>query len=376
MKKKLRFGFTLVELLVVIAIIGMLIALLLPAVQAAREAARRMQCANNLKQVGIGVHNFHDTKGGLVPACITRNRASTFVLLLPFVEQTAIYEAMASKMGNFNNTFDQNCWTNTSSSIHMEDSTRNSLFCLGNYRCPTRRSPSANEGIYDSSVTTGDESSRMGPTGDYAIVAYFDYPWADSPPTTPANMPNHWCHTLDPGTGLTPNNQERIERAKGALRTAVPLSGATSWSYWGSRDSFARLLDGTSNTIIIGEKHIASDNRGKCTTATVTDITTGYHQDCAYTHNPLGNWGDGWIVRGFSSAWNNAYGLSRGPDDRINSGPGGAGFGSWHPGICHFLLGDGTVFPINSATPVGSHTNKGTLLKLACIDDGGVLQLD
>jgi len=96
-KKK---GFTLVELLVVIAIIGILIALLLPAVQAAREAARRMACTNNLKQVGLAVQNFHDSTGDL--PCATHNpqfkgknrweRWSYICVLLPFMEQDPLYE--------------------------------------------------------------------------------------------------------------------------------------------------------------------------------------------------------------------------------------------------------------------------------------------
>ncbi len=108
-----RTGFTLVELLVVIAIIGILVALLLPAVQAAREAARRIQCSNKLKQFGIALHNYHDTYKSLPPAWITAIPPNTIMnptnpqlaindwpqwgwgaLILPFIEQRPLYSQL------------------------------------------------------------------------------------------------------------------------------------------------------------------------------------------------------------------------------------------------------------------------------------------
>jgi prepilin-type N-terminal cleavage/methylation domain-containing protein len=107
-----RSGFTLVELLVVIAIIGVLVALLLPAVQAAREASRRSKCSNNLKQIGLAMHNHHDTVGAFPygqfggyannsslpspPALTTRSSITWPIMILPFAEQQPLYEKLAA----------------------------------------------------------------------------------------------------------------------------------------------------------------------------------------------------------------------------------------------------------------------------------------
>ena len=99
---QVRAGFTLVELLVVIAIIGILVALLLPAVQAAREAARRMQCTNNEKQLGLGLQNYHDIYKKLPPRIggnyVLNYSPSGIMRLLPFIEQDPLYQQISGPL--------------------------------------------------------------------------------------------------------------------------------------------------------------------------------------------------------------------------------------------------------------------------------------
>ncbi len=153
---KSRRGFTLIELLVVIAIIAILIALLLPAVQQAREAARRTQCRNNLKQLGLAIHNYHDSNntfptGGFYQGAGNGTGLSWLVAILPFIDQAPLYNSF-----NFN-------------AVAYTDATNLALALkpIPGYQCPSSNKLfSANSGENSGGVATSTAHyyGIMGPT--------------------------------------------------------------------------------------------------------------------------------------------------------------------------------------------------------------------
>ena len=197
-----KHAFTLVELLVVIAIIGVLVALLLPAVQSAREAARRMSCSNNLRQMAVGVHNHHDTLGYLPRAgsdgpnqdccnATVREGWSWAFHLLPFIEQQ--------------NLFDQTDNAIVSSSP------------VKTYYCPTRRAP-AKYGTHaklDYAANAGSQPNQNGKDGAFVRQ------WLAPSSSKPQNLP--------------------VEQTR----------------------RFGDFIDGTSHTILIAEKQMHQSGWGK-----------------------------------------------------------------------------------------------------------------
>jgi type II secretory pathway pseudopilin PulG len=346
----------LVELLVVIAIIGVLIALLLPAVQAAREAARRMQCANHLKQVGLAFHNFHDTRKGIVPIAVNQHKPSTHVLLFPYIEQQAMYDIFVTKRNNFNWELNRDFWGyNTSDANRLTPEERTALFSIPTYRCPTRRAPSAVAGVWDATIagTDGNRGTRSGPCGDFAVVALL-------------SESNSYDNLIEGS-----NTSSDINKVVSAIRPALPPD-----TNWAPRDTFSRFVDGTSNIIIFGEKHIFPGNLGKCTPST-TNSEAGWWQDCWYTHKAKGFYGGPKIAATFGW-WATIFPIRRPNEAETEPIP---NFGSWHPGICQFLFGDCSVQAISITTPVGSGyrsagVNKyGIMMKLADCDDGQAVDL-
>ena len=342
-------AFTLVELLVVIAIIGMLIALLLPAVQAAREAARRMQCTNHLKQIGLAVHNFHDTQDGLPPAAVPVHWSNgnlagatglTFwAFILPYMEQTSNWELLLRRTANFRLMSSE--WD------ALDQNERRALNAVSIYFCPSRRSIP---------IPLGNSPRQFdlfiyGPQSDYAFV----YGARRNTWTNWIRLPGHTSNE----PGVSPHSGETYTMLAsdfvGPFRAAVKTV-ATDASTWRPADTMAHWSDGTSNQIVVGEKYIPRSTLNICGDD-VESLSGGERNkiaDCSILS--MSSW-----MNTFAVARSFRGGMGREPDysDEIINDEHQIARPHWggiHPGIGNFLLGDGAVRGIANTIPTGNST--------------------
>jgi len=368
---KLR-AFTLVELLVVIAIIGILIALLLPAVQAAREAARRMQCTNNLKQFGLAVHNFHDAQRGIVPSWLAARATSGFPLLYPYMEQQANYDFLTNQSsGSAGETGigiirDQDVWMDDT--LWDGGAAKKGLSSIPMFYCPSRRSPGI---ICPTPARPQIHYVGPGPQTDYAMV------------TIAVGSPDggFWwgCDAIGPHTAY-----RNIHRGPMRAASLPRVASGEAWTLdaanlnaWRPRDTFSWWADGTSNQLVFGEKHIPLGKVGICD-GPFGDTDWYYHGDCGYLRAG-GKLSAPWLRSfqyNFNGSFTNPVGSISFPLASAGDYKAIAGvrdyeamteysFGSYHTSVCNFLIGDGSVQAIGVTTPVFP-----ILTALSMVNDG------
>jgi prepilin-type N-terminal cleavage/methylation domain-containing protein/prepilin-type processing-associated H-X9-DG protein len=322
-----RPGFTLIELLVVIAIIGILIALLLPAVQKVREAANRIKCGNNLKQIGLAMHNYHDSFGVLPPDRIAMNWPTWAVLIMPYIEQDNAFKLWDLRR----RYYEQNGPPGTA--------TDPCPINIKIYFCPSRRGvpgmPSAPMPKPSDLVSGADP--RPGGMSDYADCGGTDgsngalaegSSWVTDPPNT----------NLDNLSPLPPLN-------------TLCLS-------FSSPTSFASIIDGTSNTFLVGEKYIFPADLALSSGTDGSVYSSGNGQENTFRRFAGNNGASPPLIRKLVPTIEDP-----GPDANGHTWA-DKSFGSPHPGVCQFVFCDGSV----KAVPVTINVN--TLQLLAVRNDG------
>ncbi len=286
-----RRAFTLIELLVVIAIIAILLGLLLPAVQKVREAAARAQCGNNLKQMGLAIHNYHDVNKVLPPSRVGPQHATWFVVILPYMEQ--------------GNLFNQ--WNLANNYYEQSPLVQNAF--VKQYVCPSRRgTPMPSTQLEISSTGIPDSQLHPGTQGDYACNGGQFYNAIVD-------------HPLCRGAMCYANS-----RTNGADQVV------STQSQTGLKD----ITDGTSQTFLVGEKHSVLSMWGQ--------------SGPSWGEGAIWN-GD--FPRNFSRiAGQTKWNLGQGPTDM--TGPWHCKFGSWHTGVCQFLFVDGHVIALSNSTDINT----------------------
>ena len=344
-----RRGFTLIELLVVIAIIAVLIGLLLPAVQKVREAAARMKCANNLKQMGLAVHNYHDINGFIPPDRIANTYATWAVLILPHIEQENVY-----KLWDLRVRYSQQP---NAGNAALDPTPRN----IPTYFCPSRR---GTPGDYSQNDMNANSSpARPGGRSDYAANGGTQDNSADGP-----FMNSSVTRAVDPVTGTVYTSNYAA-----APQTTQILS-------WRGQVTLATISDGTSNTLLIGEKHL---NANMIATPDGPDRSVFGPIRNAYRRNA----GMGCSTASANPP-NNPEPAPLVSDPKATNGTSpfaNERFGSWHPGICQFVMCDGSVRslrndiqhvidPTLSCPAVAAPSNQGPFGLLAIRNDGLVIR--
>jgi prepilin-type N-terminal cleavage/methylation domain-containing protein/prepilin-type processing-associated H-X9-DG protein len=335
-----RRGFTLVELLVVIAIIGILVALLLPAVQAAREAARRTQCTNNIKQMMLAMHNHESAKkcfpsGGIAPYATIENYLtdsktnpgnpqgaplgpdkqglSWAYQILPYLEESATYD------------------------IKRAD-TLNAII-ISAYHCPSKRGPTRSslgaELMDYAAAVPSRPHSKVGPTNPNYVYVNDDPTWG----TTGCAIKEFWGVVGGDMRFEQPDIQNRAANLLtsksyvGYMGVIVRSDYCASCTPdkanvgWYKRIGFQQITDGASNTMVVGEKRLRPSE---------------YSTDPPPWHDDWG-WKEGWDPDTLRSTI-----CLYGPDAEISMGESfGYNFGSAHPGGMNAGFADGSVHSIN-----------------------------